>query len=106
VTDICSEAQIVRRMFNRWWNRYQTRGWDGLGEKPKGSPPSLEPDDLLKKRVIRLRKRYEWGPNKIAGTLKLKGYDVDHNKAYRIICEAGLNHPITEPRKTRGTKRF
>ena len=26
--------------------------------------------------------------------------------AYRIICQAGLNHPITEPRKTWGTKRF
>jgi transposase InsO family protein len=58
------------------------------------------------KRVIKLRARYEWGPRKIAGCLRLKGYDIDNNQAYRIICQAGLNHPITEPRKTWGSKRF
>ena len=63
-------------------------------------------DDFIKEKVIKLRKRYEWGPKKIAGSLRLKGIDVDHNEAYRIICEAGLNHPITQPRKTWGTKRF
>ena len=106
VTDICSEAQIGRRMFYRWWNRYQTQGWAGLEEKPKGRPPGLGLDDLLKKKVIKLRTRYEWGPKKIAGYLSRKGYTVDNNQAYRIICEAGLNHPISEPRKTWGTKRF
>jgi transposase InsO family protein len=55
---------------------------------------------------LKLRERYGWGPNKIAGNLCHKGFSVDHNQAYRVICEAGLNHPITEPRKTWGTKRF
>jgi transposase len=93
-------------MFYRWWNRYQAQGWSGLEEKPKGRPAGPKTDDFIKEKVIKLRKRYEWGPNKIAGTLRLKGYDVDHNEAYRIICKAGLNHPITQPRKTWGTKRF
>ena len=106
VTDICSEAQIDRKMFYRWWNRYQTQGWKGLEEKPKGRPTSYEPDDFIKDKVIKLRKRYEWGPKKIAGCLKLKGCTIDHNQVYHIICEAGLNHPITSPRKTWGTKRF
>jgi transposase InsO family protein len=106
VTDICSEAQIDRKMFYRWWNRYQTHGWKGLEEKTKGRPTGPEPDDFVKEKVIKLRKRYEWGPKKLAGSLRLKGYDVDHNEAYRIICEAGLNHPIIVPRKTWGTKRF
>lgn len=78
----------------------------GLEEKPKGRPISPEPDDFVKNKVIKLRRRYEWGPKKIAGMLKRKGYAIDHNQAYRIICEAGLNNPITEPRKTWGTKRF
>jgi hypothetical protein len=43
------------------------------------------------------------GPKKIAGYLASKGYVVDNNQAYRIICEAGLNHPITASRKTWGT---
>jgi transposase InsO family protein len=106
VAEICSEAQIDRKMFYRWWNRYQTRGWEGLQEKPKGRPPGPVIDDFIKEKVIKLRKRYEWGPKKIAGSLRLKGIVVDHNEAYRIICEAGLNHPITQPRKTWGTKRF
>ena len=106
VTDICSEAQIDRKMFYRWWNRYQTQGWNGLEEKPKGRPSLPRPDGILKEKVIKLRKRYEWGPKKIAGCLRRKGYAIDHNQAYHIICGAGLNHPIGEPRKTWGTKRF
>ena len=106
VTDICSEAQIDRKMFYRWWNRYQTQGWNGLLEKAKGRPSLPELDSILKEKVIKLRKRYEWGPKKIAGCLKRKGYEIDHNQAYHIICEAGLNRPITAPRRTWGTKRF
>ena len=63
-------------------------------------------DNCLKDKVIKLRERYEWGPKKIAGYLSRRGFTVDNNQAYKIICEAGLNHPIVEPRKTWGTKRF
>jgi putative transposase len=93
-------------MFYRWWNRYQTLGWRGLEEKPKGRPNGPEIDRALKDRIVKLRERYEWGPKKIAGTLRHKGYDIDNNQAYKIICQAGLNHPIAAPRKTWGTKRF
>ena len=106
VTAICAEAQVDRKMFYRWWSRYQTDGWKGLKEKSRGRPSGPGPDASLKRKVIKLRKRYGWGPKKIAGCLSRKGYIIDHNQAYRIICEAGLNHPITEPRKTWGTKRF
>lgn len=106
VTAICSEAQVDRKMFYRWWNRYRTQGWKGLEEKARGRPVGSGIDDLLKQKVIKLRKRYEWGPNKIAGCLCRKGFRIDHNQAYKIICEAGLNHPMTAPRKTWGTKRF
>ena len=93
-------------MFYRWWNRYQTEGNNGLKEKTRGRPKSFSIEDSLKKKVIKLRKRYEWGPKKIAGSLRLKGYEIDNNQAYQIICQAGLNHPISMPRKTWGTKRF
>ncbi len=107
VTDICTSAKISRDMFYRWWNRYQAEGKVGLKEKLRGRPKgSVVVEDSLKKKVIKLRERYEWGPKKIAGCLKLKGYGIDHNQAYYIICEAGLNPPIGEPRKTWGTKRF
>jgi len=106
VTEICTSAKISRDMFYRWWNRYQVEGNDGLKEKMKGRPKGLDVEDSLKSKVIKLRERCEWGPKKIAGCLRRKGYVIDHNQAYHIICEAGLNHSITAPRKTWGTKRF
>jgi len=106
VTSICTQARISRKMIYYWWNRYQTQGWEGLHEKPKGRPCGPGLDRPLKKKIIKLRKRYEWGPNKIAGYLGHRGFAVNHHKVYSVICEAGLNHPITQPRKTWGTKRF
>ena len=106
VTSICTQAQISRKTFYYWWNRYQAQGWRGLHEKPKGRPCAPGLENPLKKKIIKLRKRYEWGPNKIAGYLKHRGFTVNHHKVYSVICAAGLNHPIVEPRKTWGTKRF
>jgi hypothetical protein len=59
-------------MFYYWWNRYQTSGWEGLKEKPKGRScgPTLKVP--LKERIIKLRKRCEWGPDKIGGYLHHK----------------------------------
>ena len=74
--------------------------------KPEGRPCGPKLEDSLQKKIIKLRKRYEWGPNKIAGYLGHRGYTVDHHQVYSVICEAGLNNPIIEPRKTWGTKRF
>jgi putative transposase len=106
ITSICIQARISRKMFYFWWSRYQAQGWKGLQEKPKGRPRMPQLDNFLKEKIIKLRKRYEWGPDKIAGYLGHRGFTVDHHKVYLVICEAGLNHPITEPRKTWGTKRF
>ena len=106
ISDICAQARISRDMFYRWWNRCQTEGKPGLEEKPKGRPRSSFVDDPVKIKIVKLRKRYGWGPNKIAGHLNHKGFCIDHNKVYHVICDADLNHPITEPRKTWGTKRF
>ncbi|MCL2643674.1 MAG: helix-turn-helix domain-containing protein [Candidatus Bathyarchaeota archaeon] len=60
VTDICTSVNISRDMFYRWWNRYQTLGWSGLTEKPKGRPLGPEINPALKNRVVKLRERYEW----------------------------------------------
>lgn len=46
------------------------------------------------------------GPDKIAGYLRHKGFKVDHNIVYKIVCEEGLNNPNDKPRETWGKKRF
>jgi len=106
VTEICAHAQISRDTFYRWWNRYQAEGLDSLKERPRGRPRGGRVSSGLRRKIVRLRKRYEWGPNKIEGYLKQRGFNVPHNRIYRIICEEGLNNPITTPRKTWGKKRF
>jgi putative transposase len=93
-------------MFYYWWSRYQAEGWKGLREKQRGRPCGPELGCSLKEKVIKLRKRYGWGPNKITGYLEHRGFTIDHHKVYAVICEAGLNQPVSEPRKTWGTKRF
>lgn len=106
VTEICAHAQISRDAFYRWWNRYQTEGLESLKERPRGRPRGTGISSELRRKIVRLRKRYEWGPKKIEGYLKQSGFKVPHNRIYRVICEEGLNKPITAPRKTWGRKRF
>jgi transposase len=72
VTDICISAKISRVMYYRWWNRYLSEGKDGLKEKARGRPKGSDVEDSLKNKVIKMRKRYEWGPKKIAGRLNSK----------------------------------
>ena len=91
VTSICVEAQVDRKMFYRWWNRYQTGGWSALEERPRGRPKGFGLNDSLKEKVVRLRERYGCGPSKLSGRLNHKGYVIDHNRVYRVICEAGVD---------------
>jgi transposase len=106
VADICVHARVSRDMFYRWWNRYRKEGWAGVGERPRGRPKGSGVSNELRKEIVRLRKRYEWGPSKIEGYLKQRGVSAPHNRVYRVICEEGLNNPVGEPRKTWGKKRF
>ena len=106
VAEICVQAQISRKVFYYWWNRYQAEGWKGLEERPRGRPEGPEVEGSLRDRIVRLRERYGWGPSKISGCLRHKGFIVDHHKVYRVICEAGLNRPLGKPRITWGKKRF
>jgi transposase len=69
VKSICIQARISRKMFYYWWSQYQTQGWKELQEKPKGRPRGPGLEDFLKEKIIKLRKRYERGSNKIAGYL-------------------------------------
>jgi hypothetical protein len=45
-------------------------------KKPKGCPKSSSLDDSFKEKVLKIQRRYEWGPNKIAGLLKHKGLNI------------------------------
>ena len=57
-------------------------------------------------RALELRRRYGWGPGKIAAYMKREGIRISHCTVYRYLCNAGLNNPLDKPRKTWGKKRF
>ena len=43
-----------------------SRGLEWSIGKAKGRPQGPQLDDVLRKKVVKLRERYDWGPNKIA----------------------------------------
>jgi transposase-like protein len=42
VSEICTSAQIPRRTFYNWWNRYRQHGPEGLKPRPANTPHSLQ----------------------------------------------------------------
>ncbi|MFQ5887886.1 MAG: helix-turn-helix domain-containing protein [Candidatus Hydrothermarchaeales archaeon] len=109
VRKICGHAGVSRDMFYRWWRRYHESGWEGLKERSKAPNTAYRTPSKTVEEVIRLRREKNWGPNKIEGYLRKKQdrvKPVGHNTIYRIICDAGLNHPLDKPRKSWGKRRF
>ena len=100
VKSICVQAKISRKMFYCWVEPLPNPRLERSKRKSQRSPVWSSAWGTQKEKIIKLRKRYEWGPNKIAGYLSHRDIDVDHHQVYAVICPAGLNHPITATRKT------
>jgi transposase InsO family protein len=108
VTDICKTVHISRMSFYRYWKRYKKEGFDGLKDRSKRPHTIHRTDKKIEQKVVQLRKKYQYCPHKIQGTLanqyKIK---IGHMTIYRILCKIGLNnHPISKPRKKRKYIRF
>lgn len=106
IKEICSHARISRFTFYYHWNAYQQHGWKGLEPKSRRPHTIHSTSQAIINEVLRIRKKHEWGPNKIEGYMRNKGVNIGHNAIYRAVCNAGLNNPIDQPRKIWGTKRF
>lgn len=104
--EIAAHLRVSERTVLRWWEVYRASGWSGLKIKSK-RPGTIHhtPDEVIK-QVLELRKKKGWGSCKIEARMKEKGVQIGHNTIYRAICNAGLNNPIDEPRKTWGKRRF
>lgn len=110
VTWICEKYGVSRKTFYYHWRNFQRNGWSGL--KLKSHRPRRihrTPQETID-YVLKCRREFNWGPNKIEAHLRidepLNVRQVSHQIIYKIICDAGLNQPITEPRKTWGKQRF
>jgi transposase InsO family protein len=103
---IAAHLRVSERTVLRWWEVYRTSGWDGLAIKSKRPKTIHRAPGGVIKEVLELRRRKGWGPCKIEAHMKENGVRINHNTIYRAICNAGLNNPIDEPRKTWGRRRF
>ena len=104
VGEIYAAAQIPRRTFYNWLNQYSHSGLEGL-EPVSRRPHTIHrtPHHIVKK-VISIRQETDWCPHKIAGHLRTQGLLIGHMTVYRILCQQGLNHPLTRPRQQRSFK--
>ena len=106
VTKICRHFRISRYTFYYHWKNYQRFGWDGLEIKSRRPKTIHKTDEIIVEKVVELREKEEYGPNKMEAILRKQGIQIGHSTIYRILKDHSLNNPIDKPRKTWGKTRF
>ena len=72
--------------FYRYWNRYKKEGLDGLKEHSKRPHTIHKTDKKIEQKVIQLRKKYQYCPHKIQGTLANQyNIKIGHMTVYRSM---------------------
>lgn len=106
VSEICTAAQIPRRTFYNWWRRYENGGHLNLLDKsPIPTRIHSTPPEVVE-AVTAIRRQTDWCPHRIAGHLRKTDVPICHMTVYRILRQAGLNHPLTKPRTKRTYRRW
>jgi len=105
--EIATALQIDKRTVYRWWRVYRKDGWAGLAvrsHRPHTTHRTLEATVDL---ILQLRRTRNWGPCRIEGYLRnYHATSISHTTVHKILNQAGLNNPISKPRKTWGKRRF
>lgn len=104
VTKICALAQIPRRTFYNWLEKYNSLN---TVENLSRSPHTVHkiPDGVVAK-VIEVRKLTNRNEYAIASYLKGQGVSINHSTVYRILKKSNLVTPLSKPRQQRTFKRF
>ena len=110
IDKICKNCGVSRKTFYYHLKNFKKDGWKGLKQKSHKPHNIHRTSEETTEFVLKLRREFSWGPVKIENYLrqeKPEGIElIGHNTIYRIICAAGLNNPIDEPRKVWGKRRF
>jgi len=106
VSRICTSAQIPRRTFYNWWDRYQLHGLEGLEPRSRTPHTIHRVDPITVEKAVALRRMKGWGPQLISGYLGTRGIKIGSTTVYRTLCQEGLNHPLAKPRIKRTYKRW
>ena len=105
---ISRELQKPRSTVYEWINKYDNCNKEQMHNK--STRVKMFVDKRTRAYVIRLREKWNWGPNKIEGYIRAYKprniEQISHKKIYTILIEEGMNMPIDFLRKTWGKKRF
>jgi len=104
--EISTAAQISIRTLYDWLSRYRQHGLEGLQPKSRRPHTIHRTPTGIVDEIKAVRVETGWGPQKIAGYLAKEKMQVSHMTAYRILRQAGLNHPLTKPRIKRTYRRW
>ncbi len=106
VSKICRHMRISRYTFYYHWKNYIELGQKGLEIKSRRPNFVHKTEQSVIEKILELREKEEYGPNKMEAIFKRKGININHSTIYRILKENGMNNPIEKPRKTWGKIRF
>ena len=110
VKDIADALRISEKTVDRWWRLYRKSGWEGLAVKSRVPHRFYRTPQETVDYVLKLRREKNWGPCKIEGFLRNYGVEgvkpVSHGTIHAILVKAGLNNPVSKPRKVWGKRRF
>ena len=87
VAHVADQMGVSRQTAYRWWRRWQAEGDAGLFDRP--SVPRATPHRTsfeLERRVVRLRRRHNWGPAVIGHHVGLPS-----STCWRILRRYGVN---------------
>jgi transposase InsO family protein len=110
IKGIADALLISEKTVDRWLCMYGRERCEGLRVKSRRPHRYCKTSQSTVNLVLELRRRKHWGPNKIEGYLR--NYEVEgvtpvsHETIHRILIEAGLNNPITAPRRVWGKRGF
>jgi len=110
IRDIAEALRINEKTVDRWLSTHRKLGREGLHVRSRRPHHHYKTPQSTVNLILELRRSKHWGPNKIEGYLRNYRLEditpVSHRTIHRILVEAGLNNPISTPRKVWGKHRF
>ena len=93
VTEVCGHYGISRKIFYKWYGRYQKSRRDFHGLRDRSRRPHSHPRSVPKpvaERIVSLRRKTRYGPRRLAYYLAQEGITISVYGVYRVLQRQGL----------------
>jgi transposase InsO family protein len=102
--------RVSEKTVDRWCGIHRRYRWEGLRVTSRRPHIIQKTPEGTVEAVLEPHRTRNKGPCKIEGYLRNYGMGevkpISHRTIYRILVQAGLNNPISAPRKTWGKRRL